>query len=111
MHLTVPFAPPPPRPGTHGYRPLIPLKQQTGETHWTARGGTLLTPARSRVGKKTRNEITNNKKPYVCALPQDAKIIQLGLGFKSVELEGKYLSAGVKKGKKRNPWTWLQGGV
>lgn len=27
------------------------------------------------------------------------KIIQLGLGFKSVELEGKYLSSGVKKGK------------
>lgn len=26
-------------------------------------------------------------------------MIQLGLGFKSVELEGKYLSSGVKKGK------------
>ena len=53
----------------------------------------------------------NNKKPYMFALPQDTKIIQLGLGFKSVELEGKYLSAGVKKGKNRKPLTGLKGGV
>lgn len=39
------------------------------------------------------------------ALAQETKIIQLGLDFKSVELEGKYLSSGVKKGKDAKPLT------
>lgn len=43
------------------------------------------------------------------ALAQDTKIIQLGLGFKSVELEGKYLSSGVKKGKDIRPLTLTVG--
>lgn len=36
-------------------------------------------------------------------------MIQLGLGFKSVELEGKYLSSGVKKGKDVKPLTLTAG--
>lgn len=43
------------------------------------------------------------------ALAQETKIIQLGLGFKSVELEGKYLSSGVKKGKDVKPLTLTVG--
>lgn len=43
------------------------------------------------------------------ALAQETKIIQLGLGFKSIELEGKYLFSGVKKGKDIKPLT-LTGG-
>lgn len=38
-------------------------------------------------------------------LAQEMKIIQLGLGFKSVELESKYLSSGGKKGNDVNPLT------
>lgn len=43
------------------------------------------------------------------ALAQETKIIQFRLGFKSVELEGKYLSSGVKKGKDVKPLTLTVG--
>lgn len=43
------------------------------------------------------------------ALAQETEIIQLGLDFKSVELEGKYLSSGVKKGKDAKPLTLTVG--
>lgn len=36
-------------------------------------------------------------------------MIWLGLGFKSVEIEGKYLSSGVKKGKGVKPLTLTAG--
>lgn len=43
------------------------------------------------------------------ALEQETRIIQLGLDFKNVELEGKYLSPGVKKGKDVKPLTLTVG--
>lgn len=43
------------------------------------------------------------------ALPQETKVIQLGLGFKSAEPQGKYLSSGVKKGKAVKPLTLTVG--
>lgn len=51
----------------------------------------------------------SNKKPAVFALAEEAKIIQLGLDFKNVKLEGKYLSPGVKKGKDVKPLTLTVG--
>lgn len=42
-------------------------------------------------------------------LRKTQKIIQLGVGFRSVELEGKYLSSGVKKGKDVKPLTLTVG--
>lgn len=56
-----------------------------------------LTPTCSCVGQETRSEMTSKKKPWVFAL------IQLGLGFKRVRFEGKYLSPGVKKGRDVRP--------